>query len=141
MVCGKRLTLNAKKTKYMILEMQERQKQLEDISINLSANKIDQVESFKYLGIHFDQQLNWKKHLKLKKMQRASPFLSKHCRTWLGNSLVMPFFDYFSEAWLSASFTSRRRITDVHNKALNVTEKSLKILHHYMNTFRGTLPL
>ena len=58
------LTINANKTKYMIFGNARKTKQLGDISINLNANKLDQVESFKYLGVHFDQQLNWKKHLK-----------------------------------------------------------------------------
>ena len=130
-----RLTLNAKKTKYLIFGHARKTKQLGDISINLSDSKIDQVESFKYLGVHFDQQLNWKKHLKetaqkislkLKKIQRASPFLSKHCRTLLVNSLIMPYFDYCSEAWSSASFTSLRRLSNLYNKALKMKEKSPK---------------
>ena len=49
-----------------------------------------------------------KTSLKLKKVQRASPFLLKNCRTLLGNSLAMPYFDYCSETWLSASLTSLR---------------------------------
>ena len=49
------------KTKYMIFGNAKKAKQLEDISINLSAYRIDHVESFKYLGIHFEQQLKWKK--------------------------------------------------------------------------------
>ena len=60
-----RLTFNAKKTKYMIFGNARKTNQLGDICINLNANKLDQVESFKYLGVHFDQQLNWKKHLTL----------------------------------------------------------------------------
>ena len=53
-----RLTLNAKKTKYMIFGNARKINQLGNINIELSANKIDQVEIFKYLGVHFDQQLN-----------------------------------------------------------------------------------
>ena len=129
------LKLNAKKTKYMIFGNARKTKQLGDISINLNANKLDQVESFKYLRVHFDQQLSWKEHLKetaqkislkLKKIQRASPFLSKHCRTLLVNSLVMPYFDHCSEAWSSASFTSLSRLPNLHNKTLKMKEKSLK---------------
>ena len=61
-----RLTLNAKKTKYTIFGNARKTKQLGDISINVSANKLDQMESFKNQGVHFDQQLNWKKHLRLR---------------------------------------------------------------------------
>ena len=119
----------------MIFGNTRKTKQVGDISINLNWNKVDQVETFKYLGVHFDQQLNWKKHLKetgqkislkLKKIQRASQFLSKHCRTLLVNSLVMPYFDYCSEAWSSASFTSLNRLSNLCNKALEMKEKSLK---------------
>ena len=55
-----RLTFNAKKTKYVIFGNARKTEQLGDISINLSANKLDQVESFKYLGVHFDRRLSWK---------------------------------------------------------------------------------
>ena len=65
-------------------------------------------------------------NLKLKKIQRTSPFLSKHCRTLLVNSLVMPYFDYCSEAWSSASFTSLRGLSNLYNKALKMKEKSPK---------------
>ena len=57
---------------------------------------------------------------------RASPFLSKHCRTLLVNSLVMPYFDYCTEAWSSAIFISLRRLSNLYNKSLKMKEKSPK---------------
>ena len=126
---------NSKKTKYMIFGNAEKIKKLGDTSINLCSNKIDRTETFKYLGVHFDQQLNWKKHLqetvykisqKLRKIQRTSPFLSKHCSTLLANYLVMPRFYFCSETWSSARATSLKRLTNLYNKALKIKEKSLK---------------
>ena len=79
--------------------------------------------------------LNWKKRstetaqnisLKLKKIQRSSPCLSKHCKTLLVSSLVMPYFDYCSEAWSSASFTSLSKLSNLYNKALKMKEKLLE---------------
>ena len=72
------------------------------------------------------QSIAYKITLKLRKIQRAAPFLSKPCRTILVNSLVMPYFDYCSETWSSASITSLRRLTNLYNKARKMKEMSPK---------------
>ena len=50
-------TLNAKTAKYMIFENSRKIKELDDISIKLDASTSEQVAIFKYLGVHFNQQL------------------------------------------------------------------------------------
>ena len=55
------LTLNISKSKFMLLSNQRKDRY--DISVNINGIKLDQCSSYKYLGIVFDDKLNWKDHV------------------------------------------------------------------------------
>ena len=56
-----RLSLNADKTKYMMFHT--RQKNIRTLSITMDEKQIENVKSFKFLGIMFDENLSWKSHV------------------------------------------------------------------------------
>ena len=57
-----RLTLNVQKTKYMLFRTS--MKKVQTLLLLQMDNKIiDKVLDFKFLGIHFNEQLNWKSHI------------------------------------------------------------------------------
>ena len=56
-----KLTLNYKKTKVMLFS--KKKKDLRSIEIKINSHKIDMVDSFKYLGIVMDSDLNWRHHI------------------------------------------------------------------------------
>lgn len=60
---GNRLTLNVAKTKYVIFHSRQKTLDYSLISLSLDATLIEQVFSFKYLGVLFDNHLHWKDHV------------------------------------------------------------------------------
>ena len=101
-----RLSLNVKKTKFMIFHTPQRQPPLLDISIE--SNLITQVDSFDYLGIKIDKCLSWKAHTekigkKISKvtgvMNRLKHFVPSKTLLLLYNSLVFPHLIYGILLW------------------------------------------
>ena len=56
-----KLTINYKKKNYMIVTKQKINKSL--FKIKIGQNEIIQKDSVKYLGIMFDNKMNWKQHI------------------------------------------------------------------------------
>ena len=54
-----RLTLNVQKTKYMLFRTSK--KKVQTLLLQMDNKIIDKVLDFSFLGIHFNEQLNWKK--------------------------------------------------------------------------------
>ena len=56
-----RLTLNVQKTKYMLFKTSK--KKVQTLLLQMDYKIIDKVLDFNFLGIHFNEQLNWKSHI------------------------------------------------------------------------------
>ena len=56
------LSLNVIKTKEMIVDYRKRRTEHAPIFINGAV--VEQVESFKFLGVHITKKLTWSKHTK-----------------------------------------------------------------------------
>ena len=56
-----KLSLNVNKTHYMLFT--KKRKDIPCISINIDGQPIDEVESTRFLGVHIDNRLTWKKHI------------------------------------------------------------------------------
>ena len=128
-----KLTLNIKKTMYMIFGNKRKLNRLKELNIQIGTEKIKRTESYKYLGVHFDSQLSWKEHVKrtcakagvkLRKIERALPHLTSHTKKLLINSLVMPYFNYCSEVWSSASKTCLKRLARQFKKSQDLRGKN-----------------
>ena len=59
-MCSNRLTLNITKSKCMIVT---KKRKVEPISIKINNIDLEQCTSYKYLGVLFDKDLNWKPHI------------------------------------------------------------------------------
>ena len=58
-----KLTLNVKKTKYTIFGLKSQTKEILNHNLFIDNTKIDRVNTYKYLGITLDANLNYNKHL------------------------------------------------------------------------------
>ena len=76
--------------------------------IGISKEKLNQVKSQKFLGVHFDQKLMWKDHIKsvisklnscLGASRRARSFLNKTSLLTIYNSLMQSHVNYCLTTW------------------------------------------
>ena len=58
-----RLSLNVKKTKYMLFRKQKRT-DIRELNLRISNDAIQPVDDFNFLGLHINSKLNWETHTK-----------------------------------------------------------------------------
>ena len=68
-LASNKLTLNVKKSKFMIVT---RKRDVPDLSIRINNVPLEQCDSYKYLGVMIDKDLSWKSHV-----EYISPKISK----------------------------------------------------------------
>ena len=102
-----RLAINVKKTN-LILFHSIQHKPSQSLSIKINDALIDEVTSAKYLGITFDSNLTWKKHIndlcmKLSKtvglLAKVRHFVNSNILCLLYYSLIYPFLIYGLQVW------------------------------------------
>ena len=120
-----KLTLNIKKSKFMIIGSQVKLKNFQDVQLVLEQDSLENVTEFKYLGIIINQHLTWHDHVEIlhsKVAQRLG--VLKHMRHLLPvyarklyvMTMIVPLLNYASVVW-----------GDKNNKTLM---NSLQILHN-----------
>ena len=123
-----KLTLNYKKTKYMIFQRKGVSKQLlKKVDININKNNIKQVATFKYLGVYLDNKLSWHEHIqnlqtKIAKftglVYKIRSFVPTKIIMMLYNSLVGSYLRYSISAWGSCSRYLLNTLQHAQNKAI-----------------------
>ena len=86
------LSLNVIKTKQMIVDYRKRRTEHAPILIDRAA--VEQVESFKFLGVHINNKLEWSKHTKtVVKRARQSLFPLRNLkRLGMGPQILKRFY-------------------------------------------------
>ena len=59
-----RLSLNVKKTNFIIFCSPPKIYKRDDVNIILNGNKVEQISHTQFLGIVIDEYLNWEEHIK-----------------------------------------------------------------------------
>ena len=101
-----KLSLNVKKTKYMIFHHPNKQFREPDLILN--NDKIERVKTFTFLGLIMDEHLTWKPHIDkiASKLSRASGIINKlknilplNIKITLYNTLVLPHINFNILLW------------------------------------------
>ena len=101
-----RLTLNVQKTKYMLFKTSK--KKVQTMLLQMDNTIIDKVLDFNFLGMHFNEQLNWKSHIDklslkccriLGILNRLKRILPLNINILLYNSLMLPNLNYGITLW------------------------------------------
>ena len=109
--CANKLSLNVKKTNYIIFGNKILPVGHEDMNICLDGMQISRVEWTKFLGVHIDEKLNWQKHVThvSKKisagigiLSRAKKILPFCLLRLLYFALIYPYLTYCNIIWGSA---------------------------------------
>ena len=98
-----KLSLNVNKSKYMIFKMARRNNMINPLNIKIDNTYIDRVDELNFLGISFNEQLNWQSHIKtisnrcsriigiLNKLKRLLPL---NIKIMLYNTLILSHLNY-----------------------------------------------
>ena len=127
-----KLTINLKKTKFMIIcnkRGDDVQKWIRKFKVNINNYCIKQVSEFKYLGLLFNNKLNWHNHIEYlcTKVSRAVGVLgrlrrrfSKQVLKLIYYGLVSSHLRYGITTWWSAKSTALEKLNSLHNRAVKM---------------------
>jgi hypothetical protein len=105
---GSRLTLNATKTKAMLFGSHYKLSKTAPLDVYIRDAPIETVQSFKYLGLHFDPTLSYNCHIDhisssvskyIGLFYRIRNYLSQESLIILYKSLILPRIDYCDVVW------------------------------------------
>ena len=123
-----KLTLNLKKTKFMLFSKQQKKKaKLKKFKININKYCIKQVTEMKYLGVILDNKLNWHNHIQYvcAKLAKAAGIIYKvrkkapqNVLMLLYHSLVGTYLRYGLASWGSAKTTALSKLQALQNKVV-----------------------
>ncbi len=122
-----KLTLNISKSKFMLISNKKRLSN--NFSVSLNGQDIEQCDSYKYLGVIFDKNLNWKEHINYvcQKVSKACGALAKlrHCVNTnilkeFYHSLFHSYVKYGLIVWGNASKTNLKPLQVLMNRALRI---------------------
>uniref|UniRef100_A0A8C7Q762 Reverse transcriptase domain-containing protein n=1 Tax=Oncorhynchus mykiss TaxID=8022 RepID=A0A8C7Q762_ONCMY len=97
------LSLNVTKTKEMIEDYRKRSTEHIPILINVAV--VEQVESFKFLGVHINNKLEWSKHTKTVDTTKPIP-PQETKKIWHGSEILKRFYSYNIESILTGCITA-----------------------------------
>ena len=97
------LSLNVIKTKQMIVDYRKRR--TEHVPILIDGAVVEQVESFKFLGVHITNKITWSKHTKTV-VKRTRQSLRKQKIFGMGPEIVKRFFSCTIESILTGCITA-----------------------------------
>lgn len=101
-----KLSLNIKKTKYMIFHNSGKQFREPDFSID--GTKIERVRDYPFLGLTLDENLSWNKHIEKTRnkisraigvINRLKNFLPEEIRVSLYHTMITPYLQYCVLNW------------------------------------------
>ena len=103
------LFINVTKTEVMLFGTSQGLSKVDNFKININGYKIKRVNKFKYLGVIFDEHINWNEHVKaivskagtriglLGRMRRYIPSYNANA---IYLSMIRPIVEYYSGVWV-----------------------------------------
>ena len=99
----------------------------------ISGEQIEQMPSVKYQGVHIDNKLKWKDHIKavaskvtraISMVRHSTKFLPKHTLKMLYQGLVEPHFRFCCSVWGECGVTTRCTLEKLQNRAIRIITDS-----------------
>ena len=123
------LTLNIKKSQFMLIGCNSRLRRIESIVISADGKQLKEAQCFPYVGLIINQNLTWEDHIehmrnKINKklgLLRIKLCLPLRARITFFNSFVLPLFDYGDIIWGDRGNTTlMAELQILHNKAARI---------------------
>jgi len=137
-----RLSVNVKKTCFMIFGNQAVLNKLKSVDLMLNNMRIEQTKSSKFLGVLIDDQLNWKCHINyicnklaknigvIRKLRYRFPM---DVLLTLYNTLLLPYLTYCNIIWANNKPTRLKHLIVIQKRAVRIVTNS--------NYYEHSLPL
>ena len=132
--CSKNaLTINTKKTKIMTFGSKCRIKKANNIKMKIGNEILGNVPTFKYLGIHLDQTLNFKHHSenllklvnhKLYMFSKIRKYLTVSSALIVYKTMILPYFDYGDIIYMASNIPEIRKLDKNHIRGLRISFKT-----------------
>ena len=133
------LTLNVKKTKFVIYGTKSRVKKVNNAQIFLGGNQIFCEPNYNYLGITLDSSLSFKQHIehcakvvshKIFILSKIRNSISEDTALFIYRSMIAPIIDYGDVAYSGGLIEGLNRLQILQNRALRICLD----VHHYLPT-------
>jgi len=133
-----KLSLNIKKTNYIIFKNKYSNKPTINLNINIDNVTIQQVETTKFLGLLIDSNLSWHSHTQhISKIisrlngviRRVRPYLPLETLHSLYNSLMLPYFSYGTMIWADPNNSNIDSIFLLQKRVIRTCTNSLWLDH------------
>lgn len=124
-----KLSLNIKKTKYMLFKAKNKYIPIGDFSIMIDSKNIEKVTTTIFLGVHITEHLDWKIHanhvaLKMAKsigvINKIKSFIPVYTRRSLYCSLVLPYVQYCNIIWANTYPTHLQKIYKLQKRIVRI---------------------
>ena len=122
-----------------------------NVDIYLQDQRLNKVDSYKYLGVYVDRNLSWDYHIKyisqrvypkLRMLNRISSFLSQDILLLIYKHTILPIMDNGSMTWLDCSKTVYLKIERLQNQAMrSILNTNRKTCSQEMRCKLGLLTL
>ena len=133
-----KLTLNIAKMKYMYFGSRNTLNKLNEITLSIDGQKLEQVQNFKYLGLMMDEALTFESHINYicKKanqkngvLRKIRKYLTQKLCLMLYKSLVIPHFDYVDVIYMTATKEQLGRLQLIQNQSCRIILRTHKRTH------------
>ena len=133
-----RLTLNIKKTKFIVFGTRQRLRQVPPLNLSINGEQLEQVDNMKYLGVILDQFLTFDQHTdyihskavkKLGIVRKARDFLDLGTSVKLYQSLVLPHMDYCDIIYSCTSESNLQKLQKIQNCACRILLRADRRAH------------
>ena len=123
-----KLTLNIKKTKYMLIGSQFKLSQINsDFTVKVDNTPLERVIKHKSLGVQIDESLNWCPHIHtiskiagIAILRCVSHVIPLDARVNMYNALVMPYFNYCGAVWGNINKGLADKLQKLQNRAARI---------------------
>ena len=130
-----KLSLNVKKTEYIVLGTKNRLRKLNETDINLEIDNtpLRRVTGCKHLGVMVDENLTWEDHVNyLVKKSNSGIHMLKSIRSFVNkttlesvyNALVSSHLTYCNEVWGNCGKTLKNSLQKIQNRGARIINNS-----------------
>ena len=125
------MALHPQKSKFMLVTTRQKRQNMKHtlIKLNVNGKQLENVESYKLLGLTLDNNLSWSNHIlkltkklsrKIFQFNRIKHFLDQHTRKLFFYAFIQPDIDYASTCWDLCSKNYIKPLERLYKRAVKI---------------------